>query len=64
MAVNFYLLTVKHYDARNLRRLLVYEVIAVVVACTALAFVLLGLGLYGDAGLWCKTSLSTRLSNR
>ena len=62
MSVNFYLLTVKKIDVKRLRSLLVYELVAVLVVCTALAFAVLGIGHYGDAGLWCKLTFFRTLN--
>lgn len=53
MAVNFYFLVVRRTNARRLRRLLKYELAVLVVICAIVAFVALGLEIYGDAGLWC-----------
>jgi hypothetical protein len=53
MALNFYYLVVKRANARRLRRLLKYELAVLLVICAIVAFVALGLEMYGNAGLWC-----------
>ena len=59
MAANFYALVVLRVDGRRLRRLLRWELGALVLGSAVVSFSLLAAGAFGDATLWCWVASSS-----